>query len=364
MNDHLRAILKGVFGDGSASQADEFRAACSRVRPADWGGLLPELESHRLAPLVGYTARRLDLESAIPSAPRERLRESYRAAFLFAELQSRALRDILVALRAGGVEPIIFKGLVLSGAFYPDRGTRPMVDVDFLVAVSELKRTVRALRKLGYTRRIRDGVVGPNGFVNPFGVVIDLHWQFDLFAPDQHAEITEDRAIRELGEHPIRSWEPNAMLVHLVYHLVGHREGTGINLGWLVDIGFLVRSDGDRMNVDAIRRLAPTDACFAMVWRILAFLERDCGVELPAHLAQQAALYEPLSLPRILRESRLRPWGLPGLVGAGRFLFRRVFGGSTKRRNPTLTDLALAITDRIQDRRADSRAIATVRTQS
>lgn len=62
--------------------------------------------------------------------------------------------DAVVALRAGGVEPILLKGPVIARWLYADNlAARPYVDVDLLVSPADWDRAGAVLRGLGYEKQ-------------------------------------------------------------------------------------------------------------------------------------------------------------------------------------------------------------------
>lgn len=360
MIDTLRTLLRiALHGpEDSFSTASEF----GRVRGEDWARIVDELDAHRMAPLVAYSLRRHELEEVLPAPVRARLRESYRQTLWVNEVHAQVLRTLLAALRKEGIEPILFKGLVLGAGFYPDPGARPMVDIDLLIDGPELRRAVSALRSVGFERDGDDGGTDAGGFRNKAGAAVDLHLQFDLFPVATRQRLVEERTIRTLGDSPIRTWEPNAMVVHLVVHLFGHRPVTGLSLGWLFDLAFVVRALGDRLDEKSLRALSPSVESFALLGRVLAFLERECGLGLAPQLAAIAARHDGFSLARILREGRLRPWGLPSCVGWLRVIQSWLWSlPGDRRRRPNLADLGLGVFDSVAEGLATRRAIAATR---
>jgi hypothetical protein len=63
---------------------------------------------------------------------------------------------VLGAFAGAGIQPTVIKGMHTSRALFPDPGTRPMTDVDMVVAPGEIPAAEAALAAAGFTRR-RDG---------------------------------------------------------------------------------------------------------------------------------------------------------------------------------------------------------------
>ncbi len=362
MIDTLRTLLRLTLLEVGDPSREALATRLTGISECDWSRVIDELDTHRMTPLIGYILRRLELEGDVPRRARARLRESYRRTLLVSELHSRSLRELLTAFRAAGIEPIVFKGVVLGTGFYPDTGTRPMIDIDVLVGVKELKRAVAALRSLGYRRRGHGDSRNPNGYCNDIGLWIDLHWRFDLYPVASRHEITQELMLPGFGTTPVVTWEPNALVVHLAFHLSGHRRKTGMLLGWMFDLAFVLRGQGDRLSEDRLRQLSPSSDSLVLLWRILSFLDRECGLELPAHLAAAAGRHDGICLSRILREGRLRPWGLPGCVGWIRVITSRLQRGQgARRRYPRFADLPLGVLDVLVERRHARRSGSAIR---
>src|SRR5690606_28633262 len=94
-------------------------------------------------------------------------------------------------------------------------------------------------------------------------------------------------------------------------HLDKHRRRVGISLLWILDIALLVRTCADRMSLDALRGLAQDPRQVEVLWHVLQFAARDCGAAPPEPFATELAGKPGLSLPWLLRQRRLQPWGFP-----------------------------------------------------
>ena len=256
----------------------------------------------------------------------------------------QVLRDLLPALAKAGVSPILFKGIVLADAYYPDLGTRPMEDVDMLIQPGESETVAAAFAELGFAQSGEWGSSGAVIFHNALGVCFDVHERFLLFPLDMRAEITEELEMPGLGGRRVRSWEPNALLVHLLVHLAEHRKKTGFVLGWLLDLAFVVQRRGAELELERLAGLMPDRDGLLLLWRVLGFLQSDCGLVLPAALVAPVGAQRPLRLVGILRDRRLALWGLPGLRGWMRLLACRL--GRRKLQEggyPRMSDLLLGL---------------------
>lgn len=101
-------------------------------------------------------------------------------------LHLASLQQVLGALVAVGIRPIVLKGAALAEAAYGDPGLRPMSDVDLWLRAEEMPTAVRRILDLGY--RVADpatlpldrqrATAGEIALAPPHGPhgVVDLHW--------------------------------------------------------------------------------------------------------------------------------------------------------------------------------------------
>lgn len=166
------------------------------------------------------------------------------------ELASRReLAEVLAALCAEGVEPLLFKGAALALTHYPIPATRPHLDVDLLITADQIKAATRALERLDYRRPLRiPGELirsqAPYLKLDRYGVLhtVDLHWKVSkpqvfgsLFAAEELAA----------SAVPVPALGPNARAVGPVHalaiaciHRVAHHHGRD-RLIWFYDIHLL-----------------------------------------------------------------------------------------------------------------------------
>jgi len=118
--------------------------------------------------------------------------------------------------------------------------------------------------------------------------------------------------------------------------------------------------DGD-LDPERVRALAPSVRDHCELLSALAFLRREFGLPLPARFAVDDSA-DGLSLAGVLREGRLRCWGIPGWRGWARLLAgRKKRGKKANRRRLRWGDLPLGVFDRFQERAAMRRLVAASR---
>jgi hypothetical protein len=211
----------------------------------------PDLGADDLAALVAHgldglaAARRAAMPEpalAVDDALRRR-----RAALAAAEAAARpALDAALAALRAAGLDPLLFKGEALARGVYPEPGTRVRGDADVWVAPDAFDAACRALEALAWRAvPAADGqwLQPERSFLAPHGPArIDLHRRIlsqPLLAAALDAPAIRARAIRIDG---IAMPAPADALLIAAAHLVGHHAEAPRAI-WLFDLHRLAADD-------------------------------------------------------------------------------------------------------------------------
>jgi hypothetical protein len=166
--------------------------------------------------------------------------------------RERELRQVLAALAAVRVRPVLLKGVVLSRTHYRRPALRPRTDTDLIIPAGARAATTRALIELGYGH-----VPEVTGSLTTGQFHLHKHDALGLYhALDVHCQVSNVRAfadvlsyselvrdahrIPSLGPH---AWGPSPVhaLIIACVHLVAHHGNTD-SLLWLLDISLLARS--------------------------------------------------------------------------------------------------------------------------
>lgn len=344
MLELLPAIIRLILTDLASAPSNGRNSPLPSKNTATWQSTINELRMHRLTPLTGYTMRSLGIDHKIPAPVAATLAEDYRKTLLANSLLMRTLRELLAALAKAGIQPIILKGSLLATIYYPDTGTRPLGDVDLLVRPEESSVIQQTFTSMGFVMHGNPETEDAIYYRNDQGMSFDIHYRFMLFPPEIRDQISEEVTITDLGELPVKHWEPNAQLVHLLVHLLGHRQDSGFMLGWLLDLAFVVRHEGARLCPDRIKSLMPDPKQEEMLWKALGFLSDHGDIVIPESLQSSVASVRPLNLLGVLRDRRLARWGLPGIRGWLRMLACRMKLKSPPRASyPSVGDLAQSL---------------------
>ena len=293
----LRACCRG---EGDPPDPDLARAVAA-ASPEEWSRAAAILASHRLLPLAGHALGE-ELLAQAPARFADAVRAAFRATFVRNFVAMRGLDDTLAALRGEGIEPVVLKGAALVNTLYPVLAARPMGDVDLLVEAGERERAAAALARLGWRRAAQEE--DATNFVGADGLRVDLAHRFRLFEGRPRADWTEVVEPRFLSHRRLVTLEPNALLVHLVVHMNGHRRQIGHLLAWFVDVAFVLRESAPRL--ERARLLALLDGDEAWTWLV--------RTGRPARRARRAAPRRararvpdctPLTLDEVLRSRRV-----------------------------------------------------------
>lgn len=235
--------------------AAALRGEAANARP--WAGrhqkekFLQIVDDHGVGPLLHHAIESSGAGSDWPDEIREALAETARKEAVREAIRVEETRQVLAALDAGRVMPLVLKGAALAYSLYPRPHLRTREDTDLLVRQSAVAEVVRILRELGYHRHERlpgQRVLRQDTYLREdetgYTHALDLHWAISnrpaLADNLDYAEIRQ-RAVT------IESLSPCAMglcredaLLHACLHRLAH--GDDENLIWLYDIHLLVES--------------------------------------------------------------------------------------------------------------------------
>ncbi|MCP5057302.1 MAG: nucleotidyltransferase family protein [bacterium] len=312
---------------------------------ADWPEVHEILQSHRLGAWAWSKLASAAGGDEIPFHVRTAL---YAEEWHVAETNRRFAREtstLLAAFRERDVNPIVMKGMALLALVYRDVGARPMDDVDLLITAEERPRAQALLAELGFEQAV--GIGDADEYFGPAGLVLDLHHRFRLHGGRDLAALTIDAAAPLLGTDSIRVFSPEAMVAHLVRHLVGHRRSAGILLAWVLDIALALDTWHDRLDMAAVETLLPPGPSRTALPLVIGFCVHRLGVRMPKGSGEP---HDVWSFDQIVRARRRAMWNLRSPRGWAA-LGAAWLGRSGSRDRPRLRakDLALAPFDILRE---------------
>jgi Uncharacterised nucleotidyltransferase len=307
----LRTLLQLSLTSSDTNLPDRLRQQLSLASEQDWNNVLPDLEQHRLMPLVYYGMKVHDLADYVPRFIIKKLLQSYIYSLRRNQIFFNTLSSVLTSMHAVGISPVIWKGIVLADRLYPDRAIRMIGDIDWAIAPQELNAVSDVFHQLGFT--LQQNMTTPDAvyFMGKNSVIFDVHHRVRLFETKEHLALTQMLVPCSVGLPNIQALEPTAMLTHLTVHMKGHAAETGPLLFWILDVVFLLRKWGHLIEWNRLQQLMPDAESWMFLGRVLRFLEVEFDESLPLDLSKFAQGYKPLTLELITRQCRLAVWGLP-----------------------------------------------------
>jgi hypothetical protein len=220
------------------------RGECAAADVID-EALLDAAAAHGVAPLLYRALKDNGTIGRLPPALGARLALGAREAALYDEVQRRDLHQLLAALAADDVRPLLFKGAALASSHYAAPWLRPRGDADLLLTEADARRTGAVLEARGFERLPRPE--GPHvtqaryqARVGGVQLAYDVHWR--LAEPRVFAECLSFDEL-EASAVDTGSWrrlsDVHAILVACM-HRVAHHHDTD-QLIQLCDIDLLAR---------------------------------------------------------------------------------------------------------------------------
>jgi hypothetical protein len=320
----LRSLLRLPLEEDGSEALDRLATSIGEAPASAWTEATEALRLHELLPFAGYGLRTHRLEGRVPPATRDTLASAYYESLLRNLCAVELLKDVHERLVERGVEPVLWKGIVLATAFYPDLGARPMADLDLAIDAAERIATLEVLEAAGLVRRPELDTADAIHLEHPCGVLIDLHHRVRLFEGHERAALSRPIALPAAGLDSARVLGPEAMITHLVVHLSGHLRSSGPLLRWVLDFAPVARRWGAELDRDRTLALLPSPHELALLLRLFGFLDRELGQPPPPAFAGLAAGVRPLALAEILRRRRLAQWGLHSPRGWARLALCRL----------------------------------------
>ncbi len=311
---------------------DALRAMEAATRGVLCGGEAPRLDGDAAAlgvaaytsgmgPLLGWWVESGALRASPGAAALLRLHLRHNR--LRMERLGRAAAHAAACLAEEGVVTTVLKGMHTAHAYFPEPGTRPVSDVDLLVAPADLAAAGVALRRAGYApgpvqrRPYKCDWVPAGGGGAPRSLAL-THAE-DPFTLDVHASLDRNffgvataRLDRVAPASAAAAWDaaPHARVPGqplLVLLLATHAsEGFhGLTLVRLVELVRVIRQDAacGALAWDELVRAARTAGALRFAWPALELAERLAPGTVPeAVLARFAAEATP-AMRRVLARS-------------------------------------------------------------
>ncbi|MGB3236997.1 MAG: nucleotidyltransferase family protein [Geitlerinemataceae cyanobacterium] len=354
----FHTLLQTILATPNSDWTEQAKQNLKLATESDWQQTVETLAWHRLLPLTAYALEAHGLSEFVPPEIFASLQQAYQQTRARNTVLLLSLDGILKTMAGRNLTPVLWKGIVLADSFYPDLGTRPMDDIDFSIATSEMDDATAAFESLGFVLQEHMSTEDAVYFANRMSVACDVHHRVRLFEGKESMNLTVEVPPQRAKSPTFKILEPNAMLTHLVFHLNGHLDETGPMLSWILDMAFVLRKWGSQIEPERLEQLIPKKEVWVLLFRVLRFLEAEFGEPVPPCLAEAAKDFAPFTLAEILRQRRLAVWELPSWQGWLRWGGSRL-GMKLNRMYPTLQgdDLVAWMADGMTARRMASQPI-------
>ena len=305
-----RPVLPLLLALLEADPAVSLAAARTVARALREPGYLELVRENQLSPLIYHSLTR-QARHQIGEVPHLAvLRDDYGRSLTEAVRQDRETRDILVRLRAAGVECLLLKGAHLRRLVYAEPALRPMGDLDLLVPPQQHGQASQILTEMGYrpvpwTPDLAPGYLERFEFEMAFApppgrrLLVDLHWEIrevgTLYCLPYDPLRALSRPIDFQGV-PVHGLGPEHLLIHLSLHLID--EGNCAGLAKILDLA-LVAGQPD-LNWELLLRETARLEARGGVWIVLSLLDDLLPGLAPPKVLAPLQAYRPPFLERLI----------------------------------------------------------------
>ena len=235
----------------------------------------------RLLPLVYHNLHALGVDDPVM----QRLKGVYRLAWYRLNRLFHAVGPAVAALARSEIPVLLIKGVPLGARYYPNPTLRPMNDVDVVVPISSLDKSLGVLSSMGWRgswpepddRRFRHAIQ----LFGPDGGEFDLHWrplyESNVDAPEDSFFSTAEPF--DFQGTTVSQPDPTHALFLTVIHGVRFNPETPVR--WIPDAIMILRARGAEVDWKRIEALAVAYRVVRRLFLGLSYLARSLGAPVP-----------------------------------------------------------------------------------
>jgi hypothetical protein len=208
------------------------------VKPEQWGAVANLAQQHRVAPLLFWRLKTLEVTRHVPADLLDQLHS------VSLETAARNLRiyhelsALFERFQRDGIKGILLKGAYLVEEVYGNVAVRPMDDVDLLVRKSDLGRVGEIMQAMDFTRPYQSresSIEFPHmHFIYVHaktGLIIEVHW--NLVRPSYRIHVDMDALWERsrptlVAKIPVHIMPPEDLVLHLCLHASFHKFEFGL----------------------------------------------------------------------------------------------------------------------------------------
>lgn len=253
------------------------------------------LIDHGLGPYICFCLRRAKCFDQLPADTQALLASAHYLSAAQRVLFSTELHGLLTDLQQVGIEPLVLKGAAFGVTLYPTPATRPISDVDLLIAPDQLSSVQAICARRGYRdlglpsdqQAEIDSVLKVwREYPDHQKIMLEVHWQLfhELNAYRQLGLADFRSRAVQVADHDPAFWVLSSIdqLIHACGHLSLHHAQSW-NLLWLLDLRLLVQRHAKTWNWREVAQRAADLELSGSVRFWLKIAQNWFGQFVPAH---------------------------------------------------------------------------------
>jgi hypothetical protein len=142
----LELLARGIVDDPERQMARDLLLADT----LDWGELLEQALRHKMLPMLAYHIVSADLRFEVPMSIYQHLESALEWNRCQIEVFRRETVRVAQGLAGSGIHFVVTKGMTFESTLYGGLGTRPMNDIDIMIAPRDREAVLSTMHELGF----------------------------------------------------------------------------------------------------------------------------------------------------------------------------------------------------------------------
>jgi len=142
----LELLARGIVDDPERQMARDLLLADT----LDWGELLEQALRHKMVPMLAHHIISAGLRFDVPMSIYQHLESALEWNRWQIEVFRRETVRVAQGLAGRGIQFVVTKGMTFESTLYDSLGTRPMNDIDFMIASRDRETVLSVMHELGF----------------------------------------------------------------------------------------------------------------------------------------------------------------------------------------------------------------------
>lgn len=142
----LELLARGLVDDAERKALADLLLADT----LDWGELLEQALRHHMVPMLAHYVISAGLRFDLPMSVYDHLESALEWNRWQIEIFRREAVRVAQAMTDRGLRFVVTKGIAFESTLYDGLGTRPMKDIDFMVAPGDREAVLRLMQEIGF----------------------------------------------------------------------------------------------------------------------------------------------------------------------------------------------------------------------